>query len=60
MNPKLIELERIVSLFQDDDVYLQAAILHPKDPPLPLRQVLASIKTRAKACLDLIGDLEGS
>ena len=59
---ELEQLEKIVSLFADDDDYLVSIILNLEEDiqgePLPLAQVLESIQVRAKACLTLIEALK--
>ena len=49
---------RVLSLFDDDWLYLKAALQRPRDPPLPAVQVIASIKCRATECLRLIQEIE--
>lgn len=56
--PHLVELEQVVSLFNDDDKYLKECIELGTKADLPLSQVLASIECRAQKCLHLLKVLQ--
>ena len=54
----LLRLAHVVSLFEDDWLHLKLALLHFDHAQLSRAQVIATIKSRAQTCLDLIEEIE--